>query len=85
MIANPKDELHRLVDALPESDVQTARRVLEALVQLVAPNGDAGIEARTSVAAPPHGTTRLEDYFDFSSPDEIRIQGHRIWIEHVLY
>ena len=85
MIAEPKDELHRLVDALPESDVQTARRVLEALVHLSAPDGVAGIEARSSASTPPHGTTRLEDYFDFSSPDEIRIQGHRIWIEHVLY
>ncbi len=85
MIADPKEDLHRLVDALPESDVVTARRVLEALVQLAASDGGAGIEARTSAAAPPHGTTRLEDYFDFSSPDEIRIQGHRIWIEHVLY
>jgi hypothetical protein len=27
---------------------------------------------------------QLEDYFDFSNPEEIRIQGHRIWIEHVL-
>ena len=85
MIADPKEELHRLVDALPEGDVPTARRVLEALAQLAAPDGEAGIEARTGAAAPPHGTTRLEDYFDFSSPDEIRIQGHRIWIEHVLY
>ncbi len=85
MIADSKEDLHRLVDALPESEVQTVRRVLEALVHLVAPNGDAGIEPRAGAAAPPHGTTRLEDYFDFSSPDEIRIQGHRIWIEHVLY
>jgi uncharacterized protein (DUF433 family) len=28
---------------------------------------------------------RLEDYFDFSEPGAIRIQGHRVWIEHVLY
>ena len=27
---------------------------------------------------------QLEDYFDFSIPDAIRIKGHRIWIEHVL-
>ena len=26
----------------------------------------------------------LEDYFDFSSPDVIRIKGHRIGIEHIL-
>src|SRR6267142_2467960 len=26
----------------------------------------------------------LEDYFDFLSPDDIRIKGHRIGIEHVL-
>lgn len=25
-----------------------------------------------------------EEYLDVVSPDEIRIKGHRIWIEHVL-
>jgi uncharacterized protein (DUF433 family) len=28
---------------------------------------------------------QLEDYFDFVSPEEIKIKGHRIWIEHILY
>jgi uncharacterized protein (DUF433 family) len=28
---------------------------------------------------------QLEDYFDFTDPDAIRIKGHRIWIEDVLY
>jgi uncharacterized protein (DUF433 family) len=28
---------------------------------------------------------QLEDYFDFLAPDEIRIKGHRIGIESVLY
>lgn len=28
---------------------------------------------------------QLEDYFDFVSSEEIRIRGHRIWIEDVLY
>jgi uncharacterized protein (DUF433 family) len=28
---------------------------------------------------------QLEDYFDFLSPDDIRIHGHRISIESVLY
>lgn len=28
---------------------------------------------------------QLEDYFDFLAPDDIRIQGHRIGIETVLY
>jgi uncharacterized protein (DUF433 family) len=27
---------------------------------------------------------QLEDYFDFLGPDEIRIKGHRIGIEHVV-
>src|SRR3954453_13712976 len=27
----------------------------------------------------------LEDYFDFSDPDEIRLKGHRVWIQHILY
>jgi uncharacterized protein (DUF433 family) len=28
---------------------------------------------------------RLEDYFDFSDPRDIRIQGHRVWIQHILH
>ena len=28
---------------------------------------------------------QLEDYFDFLAPDDIRIKGHRIGIEFVLY
>jgi uncharacterized protein (DUF433 family) len=28
---------------------------------------------------------QLEDYFDFQSPNDIRIKGHRIGIESVLY
>jgi uncharacterized protein (DUF433 family) len=28
---------------------------------------------------------QLEDYFDFQSPDDIRIRGHRIGIESILY
>ena len=29
-------------------------------------------------------TIKLEDYFEFHSPDDIRIRGHRIGIEDVL-
>jgi uncharacterized protein (DUF433 family) len=28
---------------------------------------------------------KLEDYFEFVSPDDIRIKGHRIGIDDVLY
>ena len=28
---------------------------------------------------------QLEDYFDFLDPNDIRIKGHRIGIESVLY
>lgn len=28
---------------------------------------------------------QLEDYFDFLAPNDIRIKGHRIGIEDVLY
>jgi uncharacterized protein (DUF433 family) len=28
---------------------------------------------------------QLEDYFEFLSPDEIKIKGHRIWLQDVLY
>jgi uncharacterized protein (DUF433 family) len=27
----------------------------------------------------------IEAYFEFIAPDEIRIKGHRIWIENILY
>ena len=29
-------------------------------------------------------TTLLEDYFEFLSPDDIRIKGHRIGIDDVI-
>ncbi|MEM7128524.1 MAG: DUF433 domain-containing protein [Chloroflexota bacterium] len=28
---------------------------------------------------------KLEDYFEFISPEEIQIKGHRIWMENILY
>jgi uncharacterized protein (DUF433 family) len=28
---------------------------------------------------------RIEDYFDFLRPDDIRVKGHRIGIESILY
>ncbi|MFB2980839.1 DUF433 domain-containing protein [Microseira sp. BLCC-F43] len=28
---------------------------------------------------------KLEDYFDFLSPEDIRVKGTRIGIEHILY
>lgn len=31
-----------------------------------------------------NSTVQLEDYFDFLSPDDIRIKGHRIGIDDVL-
>jgi uncharacterized protein (DUF433 family) len=27
---------------------------------------------------------QIEDYFEFLGPNEIKIKGHRVWIEHVL-
>ena len=27
---------------------------------------------------------QVEDYFEFISPVEIKLKGHRIWMEHVL-
>lgn len=27
---------------------------------------------------------QLEDYFEFLGPNEIKIKGHRIWLEHIL-
>ena len=27
---------------------------------------------------------QLEEYFEFLGPNEIKIKGHRIWLEHVL-
>jgi uncharacterized protein (DUF433 family) len=31
------------------------------------------------------GAVQLEDYFDFPSPDDVRLRGSRIGIESVLY
>lgn len=31
-----------------------------------------------------NSTTLLEDYFEFLSPDDIRLKGHRIGIDNVL-
>jgi uncharacterized protein (DUF433 family) len=28
---------------------------------------------------------QIEEYFEFVAPDEIRLKGHRIWIENILY
>jgi uncharacterized protein (DUF433 family) len=28
---------------------------------------------------------QFEDYFEFLAPDEIKIKGHRIWMQDVLY
>ena len=28
---------------------------------------------------------QLEDYFEFNGPSEIKLKGHRIWMEHILY
>ena len=40
---------------------------------------------RFGVFAVKVATMQLEDYFDFLRPDDIRIRGHRIGIESVLY
>lgn len=41
--------------------------------------------AETSVAYAPAASAELTDYLDFSDPPAIRLRGHRIWIEDVLY
>ena len=28
---------------------------------------------------------QIEEYFEFVAPNEIRLKGHRIWIENILY
>lgn len=52
MVAKSKEELHRLVNALPEDEVQTVRRILEALVHPSVVPGGAFFAAERSVAAP---------------------------------
>lgn len=27
---------------------------------------------------------QLEDYFEFDAPNQIKLKGHRVWIEHIL-
>ncbi len=39
-------------------------------------------EAEKIAAAP--GMVRVEDFLDFSNAPEIRIKGHRVWLEHVV-
>lgn len=39
---------------------------------------------RRAAPAPVEGTMQLEDYFDFQSPEDIRIRGTRVGIESVL-
>jgi uncharacterized protein (DUF433 family) len=40
---------------------------------------------RNTVTAPNKTMSLLEDYFDFLAPDDIRVKGTRIGIEHILY
>lgn len=28
---------------------------------------------------------QVEEYFEFVSPDEIKVKGHRVWIEDILH
>jgi len=41
--------------------------------------------AEAGVAYAPTAPAELTDYLDFSDPPAIRLRGHRIWIEDVLY
>ncbi len=52
------------------------------VLSVVTPSSAGNREGRS-----PEGTQamQIEDYFDFISADEIKIRGHRIWIEDVLY
>jgi hypothetical protein len=56
MTANVREELHRLVEELPESEVPTARRVLEALSALqsvstpTTPEDDEAADASSELA-----------------------------------
>jgi uncharacterized protein (DUF433 family) len=34
--------------------------------------------------AAPAGIRMVEDYLDFTNAPEIRIKGHRIWLEHIV-
>ncbi len=52
MIANPKEELHRLVDALPDGEVPTVQRILEALIQPAVMSGTAFFEAQSRSIEP---------------------------------
>ena len=35
-------------------------------------------------AAIPAGVRMVEDYLDFTNAPEIRVKGHRIWLEHIV-
>src|SRR5581483_5102830 len=53
--------------------------------RMVRPGGGALRGTDLIRAALRGGAMQLEDYFDFQAPDDIRIKGHRIGIETVLY
>jgi uncharacterized protein (DUF433 family) len=42
------------------------------------------MRVRRAAPAPVEGTMQLEEYFDFLSPEDIRIRGTRVGIESVL-
>lgn len=39
-----------------------------------------GVEAGEA----PMGRDKSTGYFEFVSPDEIRLKGHRVWLEHIV-
>jgi uncharacterized protein (DUF433 family) len=45
---------------------------------------DTSIVRKMALKTPEGTAMQLEDYFDFLSPDNIRIKGHRIGVDHVL-
>jgi uncharacterized protein (DUF433 family) len=106
-----KEGLHQLVDALPESELHKAARLLTTLgptdpvrraLPLAPENDEPETDEECAAVDAAHETARrgevfpvedvekkppkrLEDYFAFLAPDDIRISGTRIGIETVLY
>gem|GEM_PF-3568163 len=67
-----------LAAALNQADpAQALDRVRAEPLRVVAET----VEVSYAVTPP----RELEEYLDFADPREIRIQGHRVWLEHVVY
>lgn len=76
---NLRQTIQRLLIDLLRNDATLRAEVQRALSARLLATAEAG------VTYAPAAPTELSDYLDFSDPAAIRLRGHRIWIEDILY